>query len=285
MTEIEYIKSDEMSLQDVWRVLLTQKAWLFGVPSIFMFLAVIGVMIVKPKWEATAVIQIGQSGVGQVPQLIEPPVRTIERMKMKSFEDDVLTSLKLALEPGDLVAELFRSSFSQKALGTTELIQARVRGYSADQATTLAGAVVDQIKAVHEELILPTIDKLNKQLAELKKQMKMIQDERENLSKIVSTSAARSGYSNFSENLLLSNLLFQKNAEFRDFEMRRLVVEEQLTLIRKYPTTLVGRIDVPERPASPKKLLVVVLAAIIGLILGIIIAFLRNYWASTKSRT
>ena len=101
--------------------------------------------------------------------------------------------------------------------------------------------------------------------------------------KIASKSSETSGDSRFSANLLLSNLLQQKNAELRDFEMRRLAADEQLTSIRAFPTSLVDSIYVPENPASPKKLLVVMLAAVLGLILGVVVALLRNYWQSAKA--
>ena len=281
----EHFEQDEFSLQDLWRILISQRRWLLGLPFVCVLLAAVGVSIAKPKWEATAVIQIGQvgqSGVGQGSQLIEPPLRAIERMKMKSFEDDVLTALKIPVESGDPVATLFRSTLSLKALGVTDLIQVRVRAGSRDQAQTWANAVVDRLREVHERLAQPTIDRLRKQQSELKKQMRIIEEERTNLLKIVSKSSETSGDSRFSANLLLSNLLLQKNAELRDFEMRRLAADEQLTSVRTYPTSLIDRIYVPENPASPKKLLIVMLAAVLGLILGIIVAFMRNYWQSDK---
>ena len=283
--ETEHFEQDEITVRDLWRVLINQKKWVIGIPILCIFLATLGVSMAKPKWVATAVIQIGQvgqSGVGQGSQLIEPPLRAIERMKMKSFEDDVLTALKIPVESGDPVAQLFRSTLSLKALGTTDLIQVTVRASSRDQAQTWANAVVDRLREVHERLAQPTIDRLRKQQSELKKQMQIIELERTNLLKIVSKSSETSGDSRFSANLLLSNLLLQKNAELRDFEMRRLAADEQLTSVRTYPTSLIDRIYVPENPASPKKLLVVMLAAVLGLILGIIVAFMRNYWQPDK---
>lgn len=281
----EHFEQDEFSLRDLWRILISQRRWLLGLPFVCVLLAAVGVFIAKPKWEATAVIQIGQvgqSGVGQGSQLIEPPLRAIERMKMKSFEDDVLTALKIPVEVDDPVAKLFRSTLSLKALGATDLIQVKVRAVSRDQAQTWANAVVDRLREVHERLAQPTIDRLRKQQSELKKQMQIIEEERTNLLKIVSKSSETSGDSRFSANLLLSNLLLQKNAELRDFEMRRLAADEQLTSVRTYPTSLIDRIYVPEKPASPKKLLIVMLSAVLGLILGVVVALLRNYWQSTK---
>lgn len=281
----EHFEQDEFSLRDLWRILISQRRWLLGLPFVCVLLAAVGVFIAKPKWEATAVIQIGQvgqSGVGQGSQLIEPPLRAIERMKMKSFEDDVLTALKIPVEVDDPVAKLFRSTLSLKALGATDLIQVKVRAVSRDQAQTWANAVVDRLREVHERLAQPTIDRLRKQQSALKKQMQIIEEERKNLLTIVSKSIETSGDNRFSANLLLSNLLLQKNAELRDFEMRRLAADEQLTSVRTYPTSLIDRIYVPEKPASPKKLLIVMLSAVLGLILGVVVALLRNYWQSTK---
>lgn len=285
MGETEHFEQGDISLRDLWRVLVNQKNWVIGVPILCVLLAAVGVSMAKPKWEATAVIQIGQvgqSGVGQGSQLIEPPIRAIERMKMKSFEDDVLTALKMPVKTGGPVASLFRSTLSLKALGATDLIQVKVRAHSPVEAETWANAVVTRLKDVHERLAEPTIDRLRKQQVELKKQMQIIEEERKNLLKIVSKSSETSGDSRFSANLLLANLLLQKNAELRDFQMRRLAADEQLTSVRTYPTSLIDRIYVPENPASPKKLLVVMLAAVLGLILGIVAALIRNYWQSDK---
>ncbi len=285
VSETEHFEQDEISVRDLWRILINQKKWVIGIPILCVLLATVGLSMAKPKWEATAVIQIGQvgqSGVGQGSQLIEPPIRAIERIKMKTFEDDVLTALKIPVEAGDPIAALFRSTLSPKALGTTDLIQVKVRASSRDQAQTWANAVVDRLRDVHEKLTQPTVDRLRKQQADFKKQMQLIEEERSNLLQTVSKTSERSGDGRFSTNLLLSNLLLQKNAELRDFEMRRLAVDDQLTSIRAFPTALVDRIYVPENPASPKKLLVVMLAAVLGLISGIAVAFIRNYWQSDK---
>jgi uncharacterized protein involved in exopolysaccharide biosynthesis len=275
----ENFEQDEISLRDLWRVLINEKKWVIGIPILCVLLAAIGVSMAKPKWEATAVIQIGQVGLSG---LIEPSVRAIERMKMKSFEDTVLAKLQISLDGGNSVAALFKNSLSLKALGTTDLIQVKIRANSPDQAKSWAQAIFDRLKEVHEKLTQPTVDRLRKQQTDLKKQMQLIEEERLNLLRTVSKTSETSRDGRFSTNLLLSNLLLQKNAELRDFEMRRLAVDEQLTSIRAFPTSLVDRIYVPENPASPRKLLVVMLAAVLGLILGIFVAFMRNYRQSAK---
>lgn len=286
MRDSEIFDQDEVSLRDLWRILAHQKKWVVGIPILCVILSGVITFLSKPKWEATAVVQIGQinqSGAGQNLQLIEPPARAVERMKLKSFEDDVLANLKIPVTPGDQNGQLFRTSLALKALGTTDLIQIRVRGYTPDQAALWGRAVVDRISAIHQNLVRQTVERLENQLAQLNRQMHGIEEDRDKLSQIDSTSAGRTGDSKFSQELLLSNLLVQKNAELRDFEMRRLAVNEQLSTIRAYPTTLIDRVYVPEKPASPKKLLTVLLAAIVGLMLGIVVAFLRNYWQAGKN--
>ncbi len=284
----EYTDSHVFSLPDVWRVLVSQKKCVIGLPIACLLFAIAAIALSKPKWEATAVIQIGQVGrssVDQVSQLIEPPVRAIERMKMKSFEDDVLAKLKISPEEKNPIAKLFRSSLVLKALGTTDLIQVKIQALSRHHAELWVAAVTDRLKDIHEKLSQPTIDHLRKQQTELNKQVQIIEEERASLLRIVSKSSETSGESQFSANLLLSHLLLQKNAELRDFEMRRLATDEQLTSVRTYPTSLIDRIYVPEKPSSPKRLLIIVVAAVLGLILGAIVAFIRNEWRSSKTNS
>lgn len=283
----EYFDRDALSLQDMARVLINQRKWLFGVPILCIILAAVGVFLAKPKWEATAVIQIGQISATSAtlsPQLIEPSARTVERMKMKSFEDDVLAALKIPVDPGNSIANLFRNGLTVKSLGTTDLVQVRVRAHSREQAALWATTVVDRIIFIHKKLTQPTVARLGKQLIELNKQVGTIGEERDSLSKIVLTIATRSGDGNFSQNLLLSDLLMKKNADLREVEMRRLGVEEQITSIQAFPTTLADRVFVPDKPVSPDKVLILVLATMGGLILGIILSFARNYWQSAVGR-
>jgi uncharacterized protein involved in exopolysaccharide biosynthesis len=288
LNEVESFERDEISLPDLWRILKSEKKWLLGILILSIALSIFALLTMQPKWEATGVIQIGQVAqqvVGQGPQLLEPPVRAIERMKMKSFETAVLARLRIAPEDGNPVAALFRSTLSLKALGTTDLIQVKIRATSRDQAENWASAVVDQLKEVHEKLAQPIIDRLRKQQIELKKQKQVIDEERVNLLRISPNNSMIGNDSRFPANLLLSNLLSQKNAELRDFEMRGLALDEQLLVIRTNPTVLIDRIYVPEKPAAPKKLLTILLAAIVGLILGTIVAFIRNHWFKSQAKT
>ena len=286
LTDSKNIEHDDISLRDLWRVLINQKKWSLGIPILFLALAAIGVQIVEPKWEATAVIQLGQvvqSGMGSGLQLIEPAVRAIERIKMKSFEDRVLSALKIPLNERNPIANQFRKTLSLKALGTTDFIQIKIRASSRDQAEAWALVVVEKLKDVHEKLTQPTIDRLHKQRFELGKQRKVLEDELEILSKTARISLQSSGDSKFAANLLLSNLLVQKHAELRDLALRELAIDEQLTLVRTYPTSLIDRVYVPEAPVTPKKFLTIVLGAVLGLILGIIVALARNSWISKRT--
>ncbi|MEO6021853.1 MAG: Wzz/FepE/Etk N-terminal domain-containing protein [Burkholderiales bacterium] len=287
MTNPEHIEQDDIGLQDLWRILIAQKKWVIGLPIVFILLSIVWISTSKAKWEATAVIQIGQiaqagAAPSPYPILIEPSVRTIERMKMKTFEDDLLVALGIPVGPGSSIANLFRNGLTVRSLGTTDLIQVRVRAYSPDQAAVWATAVVDKIIVIHKKLTQPIIDRLGKQLVELRTQMRIIEEERESIAKIVSTVATRSADGNFSQNLLLSNLLSKKNSDLLEVEMRRIVLEEQMTSIKTSPTTLIDRIYVPEKPVSPDKIIVPLLAGLMGFILGTILAFAQNYWQSNR---
>lgn len=285
MNELENTENDEVSLPDLWRILTGQKRWVIGSAVAFLAAATIGVFSVKPKWEATAVIQIGQIGQSSVggPLLIEPPVRAIERMKTKSFEDNVLTKLAIPLEDENPDAALFRSTVSLKVLGTSDLIQVKVRAKSREQAQIWAGAVADVLNAVHDRLTQPISDRLVIQQSAFKKQIQLINEEHASLMRITPNSSGSNLDARFPANLLLSNLLQQKNAELRSFEFQILALDERLALIHAYRTTLAERVHVPVRPATPKVLLTIVLAALVGLIIGVIVAFICHHWLKAQA--
>lgn len=285
MTEQEYREEDEFSVQDLWRILHERRNWLIGIPLFCMLVAAIGVLLVKPKWEATAVIQIGQIGQSSTgpPLLIEPPARAIERMKTKSFEDRVLTKLGIPVENGNPDAELFRGTLSLKALGTSDLIQVKVRAQSREQARVWADAVANMLNEVHDRLTQPIIETLVMQQSTLKRQMQSIEEERSNLLKIAPKSNGSNVETRFPANLLLSNLLQQKNAELRNFELQLLGLNERLALIHAYRTALAERVHIPVNPSSPKILLTIVLAAVAGLIFGVIVAFIRHHWRKVQA--
>ena len=277
---------NEVSLFGLLQILKAKIRLVLGIP-LCLFLAMLAyVFLVDPVWEATGVMQIGQvdQGVpGQTSLLVESGPRTVERMKLRSFENAVLNALKISLDDDDRDGTLFRNSLKLRLLPNTDLIEVKVRGHSPEEATRRAEAVVEQIRSVHERLAEPSVTRLKLLLDETKIQLKQAREEHTRLLKDFELKQAVGPGNRFSENVLFASILDRKMADIREFEQRKLALEEQLNPQRTYNTSLIDKVSVPEKPAFPKKALFVSLAAVLGLVVGAFVALTMHYWQAWRA--
>lgn len=271
---------DEITLFDLWQILVRRKWWVLATPLIAVIAAVVAVISIKPQWEATAAIRVGSVGqvgqVGQGGQTIEPVARTVERMKLKSFEDVVLTDLGYPLDEKNPEAHLFRGSLTVRALPNTDLIEITVRGYSPEDAKRAAEATVSYLQKSHDQLAAPTVQRLRQLLAQVEREITQTEAEKEKTLKIAGLKDGAVAEAGFMENVVLANIVIQRDGELRELEQVKTFYEEQLGPLRTYPTSLIERISVSENPVVPKKSLIILLVGIFGLVLGVMLAFLSN---------
>ena len=273
------LPDDEISLLDLWQTLVRRKWWVLGLPLLAVIAAAVAVTFMKPQWEATAAIQIG--AVGQAAQLIEPPARVVERMKLKSFEDAVLAGLELSGQKTP-EAKLFRSSLKVKALPNTDLIEIKVRGYSQESARRSADATVSYLHRIHNGMAAPTVQRMKQLLAQVEREIAQTKAEREKALKITGLNDKTNAEARFMENIVLANIMIQRDSELRELEQTKMEYEEQLNPMRTYPTSYIEKISVSEEPVAPKKALMVLLAGVLGLFVGVMAAFLGNAFQARR---
>lgn len=270
---------DEISLLDLWRILLRHKWWVLGAPLLAVIAAAVAVTFMKPQWEATAAIQIG--AVGQAGQVIEPPARVVARVNLKSFEDAVLARLGLS-EQKTPEAALFRSSLKVKALPNTDLIEIKVRGYSQVSAKRSTEATVGYLQHIHNEMAAPTVQRMKQHSAKVEREIAQTRAELEKTLKITDLKDKAIAETRFMENIVLANIMVQRNSELRGLEQAKMEYEEQLNPTRTYPTSYIEKISLSENPVAPKKSLILMLAGMLGLFLGVVAAFLANAFQARK---
>jgi len=270
---------DEISLLDLWQILLRRKWWVLGAPLLAVVAAAVAVTFMKPQWEATAAIQIG--AVGQAGQVIEPPARVVARVNLKSFEDAVLASLGLSGQKTP-EAKLFRSSLKVKALPNTDLIEIKVRGYSRESAKRSTEATVDYLRRIHQGMAAPTVQRMKQLLAQVEREIAQTRAEREKVLKIMDLKDKAITEASFMRNIVLANIMVQRDNELRGLEQAKTDYEEQLGPMRTYPTSYIEKISVSEGPVAPKKALIVLLAGVLGLFVGVMAAFLGNAFQARK---
>lgn len=279
---------DELRLADIWQMLAGRPAWVLGLPLLCALAAIGFLLLASPRWESTSVIQVGQvgqTGVGEGAALIESPARTIERLKLDSFKDDVLTRLGLPLDTGDSGTRLFRRSIQLRQIPSTDLIELKVRGESPEDAKKYAAAVVTHLSSVHQRIAQPSIDRLRAALANTEADLRHRADERDVLTSRMAMGRQIDPSDRFAETVLLSSLLAAATQDIREIKLRILRLEEQLSPARTYPTSLIDQTSVPMEPAYPRPTLTLVLAVIGGLGAGAVVALVLGLRKPDEKRT
>lgn len=263
---------DEISLLEIWQVLARHKKWVLGLPVLGLIAALMASALMPPVWEAVLVGQVGQ--VGQQP--IEPVVRVVGRIKQKSFQGEVLASMGIPLDETNPKGKLYRDSIKIQILPNTDLIEIRVRGYSQDEAKHNAEATLNRLVRIHEQLAKPSIQRMTQQMERVTQQINDLREERESIKNTRSNKSKADTGSRFFDGIIQTNLLVQMGGELRNLEQLRLTYEEQLSSLRTYPTSRIDSTYVSEKPAAPRKALIVVSSGVLGLIAGMFAAFILN---------
>jgi len=263
---------DEISLFDLWQILVRRKWWVLGTPLLAVIAAAVAVTLMKPQWEATAAIQIG--AVGQA--VIEPSARVVARVNLKSFEDAVLAALGISLDEKNPLARLYRDSLKIKALPNTDLIEIKVHGYSRESAKRSTEATIDYLHRIHQWMAAPTVQRMKQLLAQAEREIAQTKAEREKALKILDLKNKAITEARFMGNITLANIMIQRDNELRGLEQAKMVYEEQLDPMRTYPTSYIEKIWVSEDPVAPKKILIILMAGMLGLFLGGLAAFLDH---------
>lgn len=270
---------DQISLPEFWSVLSHYKGWVLGLPVLAVAAALVLVFLVlKPEWEAVALVQIGQIGqLGRGSALIEPVPRVVARVSSGGFQRAVLASIGTSNSENNQEAALYRRSIKVTApANTIDLVQVKVRGYSPQQADRLIAATVAYLRKVHEKLAASSILRLKQQLAKLDAQIAEIQAERAGMLKKFDAKKIGTPAERFMEGIVLDNIVVQLDATLRGLDRTRMAYDEQLSPERTYPTSLVENVYVSPKPVFPKKALTVTLAGVLALFVGVFMAFVIN---------
>ena len=129
------------------------------------------------------------------------------------------------------------------------------------------------LSKIHGQIAEPSISRLKSLSAQVAGDIERVRKERERVLKTLETNSKLGAADSFSQNVLLASVLQAQDSELRTLEERKLTLDENLSAAKTYPTSVIDDIYVFDKPVFPKKTLVVLLSAVIGLILGILAAF------------
>jgi len=222
---------------------------------------------VKPQWQATAWIQIGQIGdtpTGQDPKA-EPLLRVIERLQLVQFQNHVLKSI--GVSPDAPEGALYRKSLKLEPMPYAgPLVKLSVRAHSPQQAAELATATVAQLQVVHRQLEAEPLQLAHARLDEVQADLRNALAERDHLQQAASQDGDR----------LASVLLESKGEEIRALKQTRADLVARLSVHYTYDTSLMWPVYIPDKQAFPNAALIWGLGLMLGLFFGMLAAIARD---------
>jgi uncharacterized protein involved in exopolysaccharide biosynthesis len=254
---------DEINLWELLEQLKAGWHWLAGSSVVGLVGAIGFLILVPPKYEATAIIQPATIGMATASMTttaitVEPVGQTLERMKLVTFYGDDTVKACQASSAKDLAGDVKIS-----VIKGNSLLSISYRANSAAAAKTCMTKIVEQLAQSQATLAAPLIKELEDQLTSTRQQIdgaeRFLAQNEKNL-------AAPNG----------SVLLMLKREEM--IKLQKLYREQRTQLTAPFTQTirLLEPIYVPENPVFPKKLLTVIGGLFGGLFLGVFALFVNR---------
>jgi len=264
-----YYRDDEISLIDLWNVLIRRKWMIAGAMVLCVLAAIMYSMVATPVYESRTVVLIGKvATIGPVENPDEMVQRLLQAYKVG---DDT--------EGGREMPYVEAISLNKRDADHVLTISARAE--TSQEASRFLSEVVEELLSEHQvwfdqatAVLKGRLDTLNALTRAFESHIVTIQDELNTVRKIdpvqASVMAVESG---------------KLIAQLPDMEERRVNLELNLLDSRSYPTSLLRAPTLTVKPIQPRPKLYVAIALVLGLMLGIFAAFFAEFLKNARTST
>lgn len=258
---------DEISLLELWDIVVRRKLWIVATPLISVAAAFVYLFVATPVYEASVKLRIGQ--VADLGELEDPDV--LSAWLVGKYGEEIATGVKR--DPPFLAKAAVQK-------GSKTVVDLVVRGISPEQSADLLRRIAEQVIERHGETYKSQVDLAYRRIDQIDTQRRL-------LTELFAASAD------------LLNTLKQRDpvqASLLTLERGRLATElsvaerelpawqQKLNAPKTVMTEMLGDVAVPAKPASPKKPLTVAFAAVLGVMGGVMLAFVAEFLARSKNQ-
>ena len=268
-------QTEELSFLDVWLVIKRYSRQIILV-AIFAALAasIVIFLVIKPKWEASAVLQVAQVDG----KLVEPISQVVSRIKHDSFRSALFEQIKINDNKNiKKIKRLYKESLSVNKPKDADIVEISLKGYSPEQAQLLLEDSVVYLQKEHSKLMDASIIRIQGEVKNTAKDIQDLKTESEYLKRQLEAKRDWNSY-----NATLGAVVMQNKTDaLRALAQKKLELDEKLSPSLTFTTKVIGAISVSEEPAFPlqnvfQQLSIVLLGVLLGLFSGIVYALLAN---------
>ena len=265
MTERE----DDISVVELWQILSRRKLWIV-VSFLVCVLAGAGYAFLKaPVYEVSVKLRIGQTGPGPA-GLLEGAEELSARL-MAHHGEDVADGVKRE-------RPFLKRASPQK--GLTTAIDLVAEGNSPEEAVTLIRQITDGVKKAHELTFERNVTVLSERLSNVEIQRAALQQQYVDASALFDQLKQRDAV----QAALIMQERGRLTTSILGLDAEKPALVQRLSPPQTLPTDLLGEIVAPTKPAAPKRGLAIALAAVFGLLGGVMLAFIAEFAASARAK-
>jgi len=278
--DTQYIEENQINPGELFSIVKRRKKLIWSATALFTLLAVVYIFITKPVYEVKTMIELGQ--------IDAKPIDDVNDIKEKlAYEYQVNVKGKAIALPRVKTISVPRDSLS--------ILSITIHGNSNEEATEYIQSVINKIETQYKEktdaylnsqkeLIKLTQEDIIENSRSLKKIKKELDTYSQKIISLKSEDAALAGIYALQIGQIGQNQT--KLLEIQKYISELKNTEEELKLsitpLMMKPTHIVGEIETLESPIKPKKLLIVIVAFITGLMLSVFLAFFLEFLRGAK---
>ena len=255
----------EISLVDLWLIVRRRWSWLSAGLVVGVSVAIAYIAFTVPTYESHMTLR-----VGNVPTL-------------GLIEDTGVLSVELINKYGPITAGGTRSQMpyleKKDIKAKNNLLELVAVGYSPEEARDLLAQVAAKILQRHEQAYGNVIDPLRRRLATMDGQVSLLTKQIVDLGELV----ARMKESNPVQASLVAIERSRLFTSLDQLERDRVSLQQQVTQPYTNPSQVIVQPELQNSPVSPRKVLAAVTGIVLGIFIGLVAIFLRQFFAQVSA--
>lgn len=259
-------RHEEVSLIDLWHVLLRRKTWVIAA-LIASLAGAAAYLIFAPKiYEARVKIRVGQvAGAGP----FEAPEILASRL-LAQYGEDIADGVK---RPRPFLKQ---AMVPRNVPVSVELV---AQADSPDDAAAFLGRVFGEVQRTHDVTFRENHRLMSERIQNLEAQEEALQQQFEDASVLIEQLRPR-------DPVQASLIMLERgriSVALNGLEAEKPELAQRLTPPKTQPTALLGEITAPQRAAAPKRSLVLAISLALGLVAGVGLAFIIDFLSKTRN--
>ena len=262
---------DEISLLELWEILAGRKWLIFISFAVCVGVGAAYAFIKAPVYQASTMLRVGHFNVD--PE--QPPV-PLENINELSSRIMASHGENIAQGVGQGRAFIAEATVQR---GSTTTLQLTAEADTPEQAAQFLQEVVAEVQRTHAANFQGNTALINERLRTLEERRSALQQQYDESTQIIDLLKER--------NPVQASLVMMERGplsnSINELDAERLRLSQQMGPLQSRPTVLLGEIVAPAQPSEPKKALVLALAAMLGLMGGVMLAFGLEFVAKAKA--